>query len=235
MSHSEIEDKTKLLMVHGQPGTGNDFNQLQQWLPSWMDWRAPDRPGWGNSSLEPTDLIGNRDWLLAEMGNDTDVLIGYSFGAAVATLAARERKVSLLVLVAPAVVPSAIVKVDRLLGLRYLGHIASYSASIMAGRLGRSSTGSKAHSFFTEQRHLVKQLYLSEEALRCLTTPVLVVAGGRDKIVPPIALLDTISCNGGSEIEIIKRAGHGLIKSHGSSVALAISKAVRKYCAKADG
>src|SRR5205807_6643224 len=94
-----------VLLLHGQPGSASDWNRVRAAIGGRAETIAIDRPGWDGDS-SPLDLAGNAHAALeaiARAGAARAVVVGHSFGGAVAAwLAASEpERVRALVLVAP--------------------------------------------------------------------------------------------------------------------------------------
>src|SRR5947209_7612347 len=125
-----------VLMLHGQPGCGALWGPVaraleQRLAPLSPAIIAPDRPGWGSAELDAQGLAGNVDAAAAELdrhGVDRAVVVGHSFGGAVALALAAMRpdRVASLVLVAPAADESALNRVDRVLASPLVGTAASF-------------------------------------------------------------------------------------------------------------
>lgn len=181
----------EVLALHGQPGSGRCFAGVAAFLGTGFVLRIPDRPGWGTSSERPRGLPDQASWAAGLVSGPT-VLVGYSFGAAVAVLAAGEvpERVAGLVLVAPAVGREALVWVDRLLGLDGVGHLGGALIAGFAERSLAALVAPRARAaFLVEQRSLLDHLGEVETALGRLSVPITVVAARRDRVVPARAIL----------------------------------------------
>ena len=81
-----------MVLLHGQPGSGADWKQVEERLPDGLNVLAPDRPGYGASRRPAGGFAAGARALLAEMdarGIDQAVLVGHSYGGGVALAAAR--------------------------------------------------------------------------------------------------------------------------------------------------
>ena len=81
-----------MVLLHGQPGSGTDWKQVEERLPHGLNVLAPDRPGYGASRRPAGGFAAGARALLAEMdarGIDQAVLVGHSYGGGVALAAAR--------------------------------------------------------------------------------------------------------------------------------------------------
>lgn len=81
-----------MVLLHGQPGSGADWKQVEALLPHGLNVLAPDRPGYGASRHPAGGFAAGARTLLADMdahGIDQTVLVGHSYGGGVALAAAR--------------------------------------------------------------------------------------------------------------------------------------------------
>jgi pimeloyl-ACP methyl ester carboxylesterase len=116
-----------VVLVHGQPGAGNDWAVVAAMLA--VDHRvlAPDRPGWGSNTHPATGMAANADALeevLEAAGvKDPVTAVGHSLGGGVAIeLALRHpERVGALVLIGSVGVAGALSGFDRLLTVPMLG------------------------------------------------------------------------------------------------------------------
>lgn len=110
-----------VVLIHGQPGEGSDWEPLVVALEDRYLVVAPDRPGWGSDGTPALGLAGNADWLealLAErVGDEAVIAVGHSFGGGVAlSLALRHpARVRALVLVGSVGHSVALSRLDRVL------------------------------------------------------------------------------------------------------------------------
>jgi pimeloyl-ACP methyl ester carboxylesterase len=110
-----------VVLIHGQPGEGSDWEPLTAVLEDEYRVLAPDRPGWGNDGERALGIAGNADWfesLLAErVGDEAVIAVGHSFGGGIAlSIALRHpARVRALVLVGSVGHAVALSRLDRLL------------------------------------------------------------------------------------------------------------------------
>ena len=81
-----------VVLLHGQPGSGADWKQVEARLPPGLNVLAPDRPGYGASRRPAGGFVAGARALLADMdagGIDQAVLVAHSYGGGVALAAAR--------------------------------------------------------------------------------------------------------------------------------------------------
>ena len=219
----------------------------------WDDRRA-DRPGSGHREA-PTGLDGNARAALRTLdarGVGRAVLVGHSFGGAVAAwlAATHPQRVSALVLLAPAANLQSLSAADRLLALPLVGECLS--ALVLGGvGLGLASGGVRRRlasargvdsaylaaagravrrpsawlANACEQRALVAELPALERMLPSIRAPTTILAGARDRIVPPAAVRSLAAVIPGARLEILPRAGHLLPQREPAIVAAAIADA----------
>ena len=94
-----------VVLLHGQPGSGADWQQVADRLPDGLGVRAPDRPGYGASPQPAGGFAVGARAVVAEMdakGIDRAVLVGHSYGGGVALATAQlaPERVEALVLLA---------------------------------------------------------------------------------------------------------------------------------------
>ena len=94
-----------VVLLHGQPGSGADWQQVADRLPDGLGVLAPDRPGYGASPQPAGGFAAGARAVVAELdgrGIDRAVLVGHSYGGGVALATARlaPERVEALVLLA---------------------------------------------------------------------------------------------------------------------------------------
>lgn len=249
-----------ILFLHGQPGSARDWDAVRLAIGDNAQTIAIDRPGWGSAGAA-RDLAGNAAAAVAALkGQDIDraVVVGFSFGAAVAcclALTAPER-VAALGLIAPAANVASLYRVDRLLALPAAGELGS--AALMAGAgatllagparryLGASlkveedylrHTGTLLRnprawrSFATEQRVLVRELPSLERRLDEVRRPTMIITGEQDWIVPrraPRRLAEQLT---GARLVELAGAGHLLPMQRPQKLAGLVMSLARGACA----
>ena len=108
-----------LVFLHGQPGSGADWQQVTRLLPAHWHTVAADRPGYGSNPRPATGFAANAHDVFAQMdahGIQRAVLVGHSYGGGVALAAASmaPHRVEAVVLLA-SVGPGCVNVWDRLL------------------------------------------------------------------------------------------------------------------------
>jgi pimeloyl-ACP methyl ester carboxylesterase len=118
------------VLLHGQPGSSEDWRGVTERLRERRRVIAPDRPGYGRTGGRAVGFAENAAALIELLDRlevESAVVVGHSWGSgvALATAAKFPQRVEALVLVgsvAPTIAPSL---VDRALGHRLLGPPAS--------------------------------------------------------------------------------------------------------------
>ncbi|MHB1446818.1 MAG: alpha/beta fold hydrolase [Acidimicrobiales bacterium] len=122
-----------VLLVHGQPGEGADWDPVIDLLGPTHRLVVPDRPGYGASPGPASGPTGNADRLadlLESLATGPAIVVGHSYGAAVAArLAERHPEAAAaLVLVCPAASSAALGGADRALAVPVVGEAAAFFA-----------------------------------------------------------------------------------------------------------
>ena len=255
---------TTVLLLHGQPGSARDWEPLVAALGSRATALAIDRPGWGdraasgataNGAGPRTEAGGLRHNALAGIaaldaaGAEQAVVVGLSFGGAVAAWMALEapERVAALVLVSPAANLASLEWIDRVLAAPLAGYVAS--AALMSGAgLALAVPGVRRWltsvyalpddylrasarrfrrpdawtPFVIEQRALLRDLPVLESRLGSVTVPATVIIGTRDVIVPPAAGRRLAEQIPGARLIEVSGGHHVLPAEHPDQVAEAI-------------
>ncbi len=130
------------MLLHGQPGSAADWQQLTGRLPGALDVVALDRPGYG-TSRQPAGGFGyGARAVLAELdarGIGRAVLVGHSYGGGVALSVAQlaPRRVEALVLLA-SVGPACLTGWDRLMAAPVTGEVCALTAWWLTPWLARA-------------------------------------------------------------------------------------------------
>jgi pimeloyl-ACP methyl ester carboxylesterase len=133
-----------LVLLHGQPGSSDDWQWVVPPLDANYSVVVPDRPGYGRTGGPSSDFAGNVAAVIAlldQLAIDRAVFVGHSWAGAVALLAAatRSERVSGLVLVSSVGPGEHLGWDDRLLAVPVLGEvIAAASIGGLGLVLGRS-------------------------------------------------------------------------------------------------
>lgn len=256
-----------VLLLHGQPGGGGDWDGVIARLDGRVCTLAADRPGWDGSS-PACDLDGNARWALAQLdarGIDRAIVVGHSFGGAVAAwvAATRPQRVAALVLAAPAANLASLYALDRWLAAPLVGELAGGLTMAGAGlllslpglrrRVARITGLDPAYlgaarqaalrpaawrSFATEQRALIRDLPALDARLAQITAPTTILAGGEDRIVPARAARALARQIPGARLIVSDHAGHLLPQHDPGLIAEAVLDAAERVEAErmeADG
>jgi pimeloyl-ACP methyl ester carboxylesterase len=124
-----------VVLLHGQPGSGADWQQVASRLPDGLGVLAPDRPGYGASPRPAGGFTAGARKVVAELdarGIDRAVLVGHSYGGGVALATAQlaPERVEALVLLA-SVGPGCLTWADWVLAAPVSGEFSA----LMAWRL----------------------------------------------------------------------------------------------------
>ena len=235
---------TDVLLLHGQPGTAGDWAGVAAALRSeGMRVTAPDRPGYGRSTL-PAGGFEHNARAMAELLDEPAVVAGYSWGAGVA-LAMAERhpdKLKAVVLVRPVTPAGRLGWLDRALAGRRAGPVMARAGFLGAGaalavpplrrRVAPLVPGADAsrwpelprawRTFWVEQRALVDELPGLDT--KRLDAPVTFVIGERDHVTDP-AEARAYAARLGAEVIEISGVGHLLPMQRPAEVARAIASA----------
>src|SRR5262245_22876835 len=224
-----------LLLLHGLGVSGALFQPLIPALAARYQVIVPDLRGHGQSRCLPGPdsaerLADDIDNLLDLLGITSCYTLGYASGGAVAQQLARSRpgRVRGLALVCAYARSATTIRehihsrlrpeLFRLLGSAGVGRLAAHIGSprgapadtfafvsdAMATNDGRRIAPIARSLLFFDSRPWLKQI----------TCPALVVAGAADTITPPRAARELASGLPNSQIHIIPRAGHWLVKTH---------------------
>lgn len=226
-----------VLLLHGQPGGVRDWDRLRAAIGGRASTIAIYRPGWDGRG-PASDLSGNVRAALAaldEHNANSAIVVGHSFGAAVAASMALSdpERVRALVLVAPAANVASLYRLDYLLAAPVAGYLGSIAALGGAGlvlaaaqvrrRIGEqlalddrylSEAGralrapSAWRTFYAEQRVLIRQLPDLEARLEGIAVPTRIVVGGHDWIVPISSAQRLATQIPAAELLVLARAGH---------------------------
>lgn len=132
----------EIVLLHGQPGLGSDWQQVTDRLPAPLHAVALDRPGYGASGQMAGGFEHNARAVLAELdarGIGRAVLVGHSYGGGVALSVAQmaPARVEALVLLA-SVGPGCLTGWDRLLAAPVAGEVCAVTAWLLTPWLARA-------------------------------------------------------------------------------------------------
>ena len=131
----------ELVLLHGQPGSPADWQQVIARLPAQLDAVATDRPGYGSSHLPAGGFAANARAVLDDLdsrGITRAVLVGHSYGGGVALAAGlAPGRVEAVVLLA-SVGPGCVNGWDRLLAAPGAGQLCALVAWRLTPWLARA-------------------------------------------------------------------------------------------------
>jgi 3-oxoadipate enol-lactonase len=132
----------QVVLLHGQPGSAADWQQVADRLPRTLGVVALDRPGYGASRQAADGFAVNARAVVAELdarGIGRAVLVGHSYGGGVALAAAglAPERVEALVLLA-SVGPGCLTGWDRLLAAPVAGEVCAFTAWQLTPWLARA-------------------------------------------------------------------------------------------------
>jgi pimeloyl-ACP methyl ester carboxylesterase len=121
-----------LVLLHGQPGSGADWQQVLALLPPQLHAVAVDRPGYGSNRQAAAGFGANARAVLDDLdarGARRAVLVGHSYGGGVALSAASQEpdRVEAVILLA-SIGPGCLNGWDRLLAAPVAGPVCSVVA-----------------------------------------------------------------------------------------------------------
>ena len=242
----------ELVLLHGQPGSPDDWQQVAARLPAWLHTVAPDRPGYGSSRLPAGGFAANARAVLDDLdsrGIKRAVLVGHSYGGGVALSAASmaPSRVEAVILLA-SVGPGCVNGWDRLLAAPGAGQLCALVAWRLTpwiararlawlggtlrpdehvnwqvwGHAGRGH-GTLWRTFLIEQRALLRELGELERAIGSVQAPVLLLADPRDTLVPIDTARRLARALPDARLQLVHGAGHHLPRRAPDSVADAIA------------
>jgi pimeloyl-ACP methyl ester carboxylesterase len=194
----------KIVVITGAPSWAEYWAPAMALMPADREMIVVDRPGYGHS--EPAECVGDirlqaaaLEPLLAPRRGQKILLVGQSYGAAIATLMAarRPRAVASLVLVSS-----------------YLGESGPTARWLVdVGRRLKGLIPRDLRTAVTEVGGQPIQMPLMREALRALTCPVHVIHGDADDFAP-VELARRLAVDNGMRapvrVQTVAGAGHFL-------------------------
>lgn len=253
-ARGESGAKVPVLLLHGQPGSSRDWGLVVSAIAGRARVLAIDRPGWDGRSA-PGGVARSAEAAVVALdreGVSSAVVVGLSFGGAVAAWLAAEHpdRVAALVLISPAANTAALQPVDRLLAMPVIGYalsaglLAGAGLGLTSGRVRRRLEATFAlpddylrsaarrlrqrgawESFVVEQRALLRELPRLEERLDRIRAPTTVVLGTADTVVPRQAGRQLVQQIPGAELVEIEGGHHVLPAEHPDRLAGLILRA----------
>ncbi|MDQ6648884.1 MAG: alpha/beta hydrolase [Actinomycetota bacterium] len=132
---AELSQEHRVVLLHGQPGSVEDWVGVAAALPAGITSYALDRPGYGDNVLAAGGFEHNARAVLAEMdrqGIERTIVCGHSYGGGVAVAMARlaPERVSSLLLVS-SVAPDGLNGWDWVLAAPVLGWVCAVAAFLV--------------------------------------------------------------------------------------------------------
>lgn len=215
-----------VVLLHGQPGQGTDWDLVVEAVAGRLRLIVPDRPGYGRTGGSAVGVAANADALIELLDRkhiDHATIVGYSWAGAVALDLAQRHpsRVSALVLVASVGATGSVDDLDRALSAPVIGPVLALGGLTMmqmpvvrhllvpeAGdRLPRTSLA-MWRSFIIEQRAMVAELPTVTAGLATIDVPTVVVIGGGDRVVRPVAQEALATRLLHAEVVRVPAAGH---------------------------
>ncbi len=245
-----------VVLLHGQPGRGSDWESVVPLLAPRFTVIVPDRLGYGRTGGRAAGFAANAEAtceLLDRLGRRSAIVAGHSWGGGVglALAEAFPDRVAGLVLVASVAPGEAPSRLDRALARPVVGSavaaVAQGSARLALGwrplraiferrlpahvsrMLGTSwRQEGVTGSFAVEQRALVDELDGLGPGMASLRAPTVVVSGTADRVVPPSAGRRLVAGIAGATQVLVDGAGHLLPAAHPGAVASAVVEVARR-------
>jgi len=228
----EGESKATLIFLHGCPGQISNWKYQLEYFCGAYHCIVYDQRGYGESekprSVTFEDYIEDLATILDERGISNPVLIGHSFGAAVAQLYARDNEVKGLVLIGSLIrwkrglMDILIDKLPPLLWKRLLFTMNPLTIRLYRKMFFSPETPDEVFQEFVKDNadyistlppHVLRyekyfSKYDASEWLNKIKTPTLIIVGEDDTITPPEHSIEIHKKIENSRLEIIKNAGH---------------------------
>lgn len=200
-----------VVLIHGQPGTARDFDEIVERMPPNVRVEAYDRPGWGENPLNATTLANNARSLMSfahAKGFSKLILVGYSYGAAVAVRSAIDfpNQISAMVLIAPVGGVGSISLIDHFLAKAgsLFRKISLYSHWPVKVQVRTKPLA----SFQIEQELLHDDLTEMSDQILSVDIPTVMVVGADDFFNPLSGTLALHDMLHGSQMRLIPGTGH---------------------------
>lgn len=228
LAYTDVGAGPPVLLVHGQPGSRADWQGLVPLLSADHRVISVDRPGYGASGGKAVGMIANAEllWqLLEELSAVGATVVGHSLGAGIAlAMAERSLGVGSLVLAGAAGAAGTVGVLDRVLALPGIASWSVTGTRRVVRALGRHASGpvgiaidgwgpTSGRSFTREQRALLRERSILEDALDDIVVPTTFVVGTRDRVVSPKAQRALATRIAGARLIELPGKGH-LIPHH---------------------
>ncbi|GAC1311965.1 MAG: alpha/beta fold hydrolase [Acidimicrobiales bacterium] len=241
-----------VVLLHGQPGDGHDWDRVVGALGGRVRAIVPDRPGYGRTGGSAGTIGANADAVVALLdarGVERATIVGYSWAGAIALdlLRRHPARVAGVVLVSAVGGPGSVDDLDRLLAAPVVGPLFSLGG-LVALRVERvRRLLAPAHSpidptaldripdgwlgswrsFVVEERALIRGLPAITEALAPVEQAVEVLIGTADRVVRP-ASQEAMAQALGAAVVRLEGFGHLLALEAPDLVADAVVRIARR-------
>lgn len=207
--HADVQRNggTAVVLLHGQPGTGGDWEWVTPLIEDRYTLVVPDRPGYGRTGGAATGFAGNATAVVAlldHLGIDRAILVGHSWAGGIGLAAAVDHpgRVAGLVLVSSVGPGDPVGWDDHLLAMPVVGEVLAATTiggiGLVLGRRRVQSLASSrlrgwpqdavtALTRLTRGGSRVWRSFVVEQ--RALISELPGLAGGLDRIDTPTAVV----------------------------------------------
>ena len=247
-----------VVLLHGQPGSGSEWEPVTDRLAADFTVIVPDRPGYGRTGGRALGIRANGAavrTLLDQLHLPAALVVGHSWAGAVAISLAEDAPSRLtgMVLVSSVGPEEPLTRIDRMLAVPPVGTAVTAATLQVVSRLldlpptrrlirrRRGSSlavaamvdswrhGRVWRSFVTEQRALIDELPGLAPGLPAIRTPTVVMVGDSDRIVPPQTGRRVADAIPGARLVWLTGAGHLLTHQRPDAVAAEIRRLARDF------
>ncbi len=226
-----------VVLLHGQPGSGSEWEPVTRRLAGDFTVIVPDRPGYGRTGGRARGIRANGAAvraLLDHLDIPAALVVGHSWAGGIAIALAEDAPSRLtgMVLVSSVGPSEPLTRLDRMLAVPPIGtavtagtlHLVSRALALPPTRqlIDRRHGSSHAvsamvnswrhgrvwRSFVTEQRSLIDELPGLAPGLASIRTPTVVMVGDSDRIVPPQTGRRLAAAIPGARLVWLPGAGH---------------------------
>lgn len=246
LTPEQIAAQPAVVFIHGAQQDHSCWALQSRWFAHHgYSVLAPDLPGHGRSGGTPlTSVEALVDWIVAlldAIGLERAILVGHSLGSLVALEAAarhpaRVAKAALIGSSLPMPVADLLLDAARDDEPRAVAMVNDWSYS-PAGQTGGSAVPG-LWLMGVNQRLMERQkpgvfhtdlaacnAYVrAPETLAGLAVPILIVAGSRDRMIPPKAAKALAACLPNARLEMIEGSGHALMAEKPDAVLAALRR-----------
>ncbi len=220
-------DTHELVLLHGQPGSAADWQQVADRLPGTLGVIAVDRPGYG-TSRQPAGGFGyGARAVLAELdarGIGRAVLVGHSYGGGVALSVAQLVTGEVCAVTAWWLTPwLARARLAAIARRRGQPGAAGEHVNWDIWGHAHHDHGPLWRSFLTEQRALVGELDGLTASLPGISQPALLIADPEDTLIPVRTTHQLAAALPDARVQLLSQTGHHLPRRGAPQIAVAIT------------